>query len=290
MERVLSAGKTDRPVALGGIRMTFGWKAVKAAVLRRVVTKYRHWAAEFGDHGYLEPIYQRLFLRELARHGLSDKYTPVQSAANYSLLFILLQSVVQAQPAEILELGCGETTLLLDALRRSGIWRGNLTSIEHDRFWHKEISARVETDIVLAPLTQQTIRGIEAPAYDLSMLKKPLGTFDLVLIDGPNGTPRWSRLACLQFIPDHLAREFLIILDDYERPGERETAVLIRDSLESKGLQISEECILSNKHQLMLATEAYRPCLYPTFRNAEPAERRVAGLRREQERLAAPVS
>jgi len=122
------------------------------------------------------------------------------------------------------------------------------------------------------------------------MLKKPLGTFDLVLIDGPNGTPRWSRLACLQFIPDHLAREFLIILDDYERPGERETAVLIRDSLESKGLQISEECILSNKHQLMLATEAYRPCLYATFRNAEPAERRVAGLRREQERLAAPVS
>ena len=220
-------------------------------------------AAEFGDHGYLEPIYQRLFLRELASHGLSDKYTPIQSAANYSLLFILLQSVVRAQPAEILELGCGETTLLLDALRRSGIWRGNLTSIEHDRFWHKEISARVETDIVLAPLTKQTIRGIEAPAYDLSTLKKPLGTFDLVLIDGPNGTPRWSRLACLQFIPDHLAREFLIILDDYERPGERETAVLIRDSLESKGLQISEECILSNKHQLMLATAAYRPCSLP---------------------------
>ena len=270
--------------------MTFGWNAVKAALLRRALTKYRLLAGEFGDHGYLEPIYQRLFLRELASHGLSDKYTPVQSAANYSLLFILLQSVVRAQPAEILELGCGETTLLLDALRRSGVWRGNLTSIEHDRFWHKEISTRVETEIVFAPLTQRTIHGIEAPAYDLSMLKKPLGTFDLVLIDGPNGAPRWSRLACLQFIPDHLSREFLIILDDHERPGERETAVLMRDSLEAKGLQVAAECILSNKHQLMLATEAYRPCLYPTFRKAEPAERRVAGLRHDQEQLAAPVN
>lgn len=270
--------------------MAFGWKAVKAALLRRALAKYRYLSVEFGDHGYLEPTYQHLFLRELARHGLKDEFTPIQSAANYSLLFILLQSVVLAQPAEILELGCGETTLLLDALRRSGVWRGNLTSIEHDSFWHKEISALVETDIVHAPLTKRTIHGIEAPAYDLSALKSPLGLFDLVLVDGPNGTPRWSRLACLELIPEHLAREFLIILDDYERPGEKETAALMRDSLGSKGLQMTEECVLSNKHQLMLATEAYRPCLYPRFRRAEPAKHSALGVRIGREQPVAPVN
>ena len=152
--RFLSAGKTDRPVGLGGAKMTFGWKAVKAALLRRTLTRYRHLAAEFGDHGYLGRLPAPLPARA-CRPRSQRQYTPIQSAANYSLLFILLQSVVRAQPAEILELGCGETTLLLDALRRSGVWRGNLTSIEHDRFWHEEFLAGVETEIILAPLTER---------------------------------------------------------------------------------------------------------------------------------------
>jgi hypothetical protein len=283
------SGSAHQPAGSGEAIMGFGLKAMKAALLRRVLAKYRHLSVEFGDHGYLEPIYQHLFLRELARYGLEDEYTPVQSAANYSLLFMLLKSVVLGQPAEILELGCGETTLLLDALRRSGAWRGNLTSLEQDSFWHKEISALVATDVIHAPLTKRTINGIETPAYDLSALARPLGLFDFVLVDGPNGAPRWSRLACLDFIPDHLARDFLIILDDYERRGEKETAALLRDSLAAKGLEVSEESILSNKHQLMLATEAYRPCLYPRFRRVDAAKRRP-GMRNSSEQLAAPIN
>ena len=215
--------------------MAFGLGAIKDILLRKALAKYRHLVAEFGDHGYLEPTYQHLFLRELTRLGLEDKYTPVQSAANYSLLFTLLSSVLRAQPANVLELGCGETTLLLDALRRSGAWRGKLTSLEHDSFWHKEMSAVVETEIIHAPLTSRTICGKQTDSYDLSALAKPLGRYDLVLVDGPNGVPRWSRLACLEFIPEHLAPEFLVILDDYERPGEKDTARLVRERLGFQG-------------------------------------------------------
>ncbi len=243
--------------------MAFGLKSVKDLLLRKALAKYSHLSSEFGDHGYLEATYRHVFLRELARVGLADIYTPIQSAANYSLLFTLLTSVLRAQPANVLELGCGETTLLLDALRRSGAWRGKLISLEHDSFWRKELSAAVTTDIVHAPLKSRTIRGISTRAYDLTALPRPLPRFDLVLVDGPHGVPRWSRLACLDFIPESLAPEFLVILDDYERPGEKETAALVRKSLSSKGRQIFEEAILSNKHQLMIATERYRACLYP---------------------------
>ena len=193
----------------------FGLKAMKAALLRRALAEYTYLKQEYGEHGYLEATYQHLFLRELETYGLRDRYTPIQSAANYSLLFVLLTSVVGAQPANVLELGCGETTLLLNALLQSGVWRGSLVSLEQDSFWRKEIASAVSTEVVYAPLAERSIAGRPALAYDLSNLKRPLGLFDLVLVDGPTGVPRYSRSACLEFIPKHLAKDFLIIHDDY---------------------------------------------------------------------------
>lgn len=246
----------------------FGPKAVKAALLRRALAKYTYLKQEYGGHGYLESTYQHLFLRELKRHGLEDLYTPIQSAANYSLLFILLATVAHVQPASVLELGCGETTVLLNALLQAGVWRGKLTSLEHDSFWHEQIAATVATDVVYAPLTDRVICGRHTRAYDLSDLKASHGAFDLVLVDGPNGVPRCSRLTCLDFIPERLAQDFVIIFDDYERPGEKETAALARRALESRGVRFGEEVFLSSKHQLMIATDRYRPCLFPRVREA----------------------
>lgn len=258
----------------------YGLAAMKAALLRRALAKYTHLNLEYGQHGYLEPVYQRLFLRELAQYGLADRYTPIQSAANYSLLYVLLTSIVRAQPANVLELGCGQTTLLLNALRQAGVWRGKLTSLEQDDFWCEEISSVVDTEVIHAPLTDRIVCGQPTRAYDLSGLARPLGIFDFVLIDGPTGSPRYSRLAALEFVPEHLAREYMIILDDYERPGEKETAGLMRRGLADKGVPFFEDTVLSNKHQLMIATGAYRPCLYPKAVDAaesRPTAPRKAG-------------
>jgi hypothetical protein len=52
------------PMQLGITMSTFGLKAMKAALLRRVLAKYTYLKQEYGQHGHLEATYQHLFLRE----------------------------------------------------------------------------------------------------------------------------------------------------------------------------------------------------------------------------------
>jgi hypothetical protein len=268
--------------------MPFGITRTKTAVWSKLVAKFHYARSVYGDHGYLEPVYQHLFLRGLARYGLEDKYTPIQSSANYALLFLVMSTVIRAQPRRVLELGCGQTTLLLDALREAGVWSGDLVSVEQDVFWWQEISAEVSTTVVHAPLVERSIAGRTTQCYDVAGLAVPPEGFDLVLVDGPVGTPRWSRLGCLSFVPEALARDFVVILDDYERPGEKETAAEMRSALAAGGIAFEEECFLSNKQQLMLATEKYRTCLYPRAVGRRELQRRPSGPRLNARASAGP--
>lgn len=254
--------------------MPFGISITRTLLWTKAVARFQHLRSTYGDHGYLEPIYQQLFLNELARHGLENKYTPIQSSANYALLFVLMKTIIRAQPRNVLELGCGQTTLLMDALRQAGVWKGELVSLEEDEFWCKEISAEVATRVVHAPLEQRRVAGHSASCYRVPATLTPPEGFDLLLIDGPVGTPRWSRLGCLSFVPESLAADFIVILDDYERPGEQDTADEMRRTLKAAGIAFCEESILSNKHQLMLATPKYRSCLYPRATARREAQRR----------------
>ena len=60
--------------------------------------------------------------------------------------------------------------------------------------------------------------------------------FDLLLVDGPVGTDRFSRFGCLELIRSHLSKDFLIIMDDGQRRGEQDTVAHIVDLLRRAGL------------------------------------------------------
>ncbi len=60
--------------------------------------------------------------------------------------------------------------------------------------------------------------------------------FDLLLIDGPPGTERYSRFGCVELIRSRISRDFLIIMDDVQRRGEQETVGHIVELLRSAGV------------------------------------------------------
>ena len=70
--------------------------------------------------------------------------------------------------------------------------------------------------------------------------------FNLVLIDGPLGSPHYSRPEILDIV-DNLDKSFVILLDDMNRIGEQETWQLLKQKLHSKGIEVKERKYSSDK-------------------------------------------
>lgn len=188
---------------------------------RRLAWVYRlnRWRWATGTLPASELFYLQLFDGAVARAGLAvPPLYPVGSAANAGLLYAVFRLADEYPDLAWLELGAGQSTLLLDALAKAGRIGAALT-LEHDAGWGGRIGAQVGHEVRTNPLRRAEVQGVTAETYDFT----PERRYDVVVVDGPIGTPRRSRWGALQILESTLADEFVVIFDDAERPGERET-------------------------------------------------------------------
>jgi predicted O-methyltransferase YrrM len=190
--------------------------------MRRLETAFTAGLAQYmGDvDPALEVVYQRLFSRDLKRVGIEDVFYPLGSSANYSLLYVILRVALDFKPRNVLDIGCGQTTLLLSSLRDRGMV-GQVTTLEHDPDWASEIAPLVSHAVICKPLFAQTIAGVQTNTYDWSAVLQR-GPFDFVICDGPQGDRRRSRWGVLKTV-EALSRDFVLVMDDAERRGEKQT-------------------------------------------------------------------
>jgi hypothetical protein len=185
----------------------------------RLVYRLNRWRWTWGTVSSAELRYQAIFDAAVARSGIAvpPLYT-LGPAANASLLYLLFRLVGDFPELDILELGAGQSTLLLDALNRAGRARSVLT-LEHDPAWSQSVAGRVGHEVRLAPLRDEVVLGVATQTYAVSLAAR----YSCVIVDAPPGAPRHSRWGSLQLLQQNLAAEFVVIFDDAERPGERDT-------------------------------------------------------------------
>ena len=203
--------------------------------------------------GARELQYTNLFRRDLNALGLADCYYPTGSAANGSLLYCLLRTVRESPVCSVLELGCGESTRLLNALR--SLRPLEVLSVEDDAFWRDHIASEVDHEIVLCPLESRSIAGkvVDSYAWTEEILKR---RFDLIVVDGPRATRRFSRWGALEIIENTLADDFVILVDDAERRGEADTIHGIQQLLERQGKRFDMRVLGGLQTQAMIFSEA----------------------------------
>lgn len=63
--------------------------------------------------------------------------------------------------------------------------------------------------------------------------------FDLIFIDGPFGSPLYSRIDIIDIFPECLNESFILMLDDAERIGEQNTINMLRTMLQEKSVEYS---------------------------------------------------
>jgi 16S rRNA G966 N2-methylase RsmD len=208
----------------------------------------RHWAD--GTVPTSELLYLQLFDKAVERARLKlPPLFPVGSAANAGLLYALFRLAWDFPDRQWLELGAGQSTLLLDALAKGGRIAEALT-LEHDAEWADRLRAQVTHTVQHAPLRQASVAGVTVPSYTVTLDQR----FDIVVVDGPIGTPRQSRWGALELLREHLADDFVVVFDDAERPGERDTIAKFLELYPAT----SHVFIHAMKSQCLVFTEKYR--------------------------------
>lgn len=206
-----------------------------------------------------EVVYQNIVHRDLARLGIDRSFHPVGAAANYSYLYILLRACTELPVGRVLELGCGQSTLLLDALARQ---RGfDVVSLEHEAAWADRIGAQCEHARVLeAPLHARDVRGFSAPVHDAEAFDGE--GVDVLLVDGPQKSKRRSRWGALHWLERMDCDDFLVVFDDAERRGELDTIEAALKHLDARGIDYVATRIRSVKTQFLIAGGAMKPAAY----------------------------
>jgi hypothetical protein len=208
----------------------------------------------------LESVYRDLFIRDIAKVGMDDVYYPVGHAANYSLLYLVMRCVQELKFTEVLELGAGQTTILLDQAKRALAAGYRVRTIEHDPLWAKRMSELVGHEIVRADLSPIAIGGRKINYYDRDAIAVGNRKYDLIIVDGPPAfapTMRYDRTGVATIVECHLAHEFVIVFDDAERDGEIEAISSCRRLLEYRGIPFLEGQVSGFKRQHVFATPAH---------------------------------
>ncbi len=81
-------------------------------------------------------------------------------------------------------------------------------------------------------------------------------------MDGPRGTPRFSRFGCVEVIRDCARGDFVIVFDDSDRPGEKQTIEFVENLLAQKEITCERRDFGGRTQHAVLAAGRFRHVLY----------------------------
>lgn len=213
-----------RSLALGGlVAAASGWGVVTSHVLTRElrIDARAATAEAYRQSEALAGLYARL-RGEAPLPPMRDWALSPDAAA------VIVDAVTELRPRTVVELGSGTSTFLLALLARSGSPE-RILSVDHDAVYLGRTAERLagaglddHVELVHAPLRQVTVEGVTGDWYDVDAVPAP-DRVDLLLVDGPPYTfGATVRHPALGWYADRLSPDGVVILDDADRPGERE--------------------------------------------------------------------
>lgn len=183
-------------------------------------------------------------------------------AGNYPFFYVLNRILKEYQPKKILEFGLGESSKFISTYLQHHLLESEHIIIEHDEKW----KLNFQTNFVLSsrsivhelPLIKKNYKEFEYNGYE-NIENTISNKFDLYIVDGPFGSPNYSRfdiVALAEILSDQ--DDFILIMDDYNRNGEKQTVEELLSLLKSKKINIYTAKYSGVKSLFLIATEKYK--------------------------------
>lgn len=205
---------------------------------------------------HAESIFQGLFNQQCVNFGMRNDFYPVGAAASYSLMYLLTRIMKELPIQNVIEFGSGQSTVLIDRIKEPCC---SHTAYEQNTVWANILRVRLsDCDYRERDLMPMKHNGVSYPGYqDLE-----IQPFDLLLVDGPNGTDEFSRFTCIPLIEANVSSEFIIIIDDASRPGEQDTIRHLTAYLSKKKVDFKLNYLSGRTTQALITTPKYRAASY----------------------------
>lgn len=191
---------------------------------------------------------------------INQAFSPGRWAMGYPALYILYRVLEQFTPCHILELGLGQSTKMITqyAAQNKGIEH---FVVEHDSEWidfYKKNNA-VSSNTNIICLDREIISYKDAEEVRVFRnFKRTFESykFDLIVIDAPLGgdMKKYARIDALSLIGTNLCEQFVLILDDVNRAGEKNTMNEISFQLTQANIQYNQKVYEGEKETCLWTT------------------------------------
>lgn len=225
---MLAAGVWIALILFSALLALTAWMLHKVRRIHLASYRIEHELSQIrGELFALYPQWQALQALE-RRLALNRALPPLRGwAGSPDFLLAVTAEMDRLQPQCVLECSSGASTLVIArCLQQQG--SGHVYSLEHDPEFARQTRQLLQAHglgswgtVVDAPLVGEAPGS--SPWYSLAALPEGLPPAALLVIDGPPGVSApLARLPALDMLADRLAPAAVLLLDDADRPDERE--------------------------------------------------------------------
>lgn len=217
---------------------------------------------------YLELKYGLLFndIIKDSKWLKNKNFSLINSDSNYSFMYVLYRILDKVKPKNILEFSLGQTTKMttqyVDSNKES-----KLTVIDSNQEWIDLFSDNLilSENVHLAFCDLELFKFESTENYHYKNLSNIVGDnkFDLIIINGPQGflsgaydvLIEYPRSDIWDLIDDNLNGEFIIIMDNYNRAGEKNTIQELKKLLNKKNILFYTYKVSGLTEQFIICSE-----------------------------------
>lgn len=236
----------------GGIVVAIGLAAVKLRNLSRRVERMAReavWGEVFNN-----TITESQWLKH-------KTFSPGRWAAGYQMLYVMYRVLDEVKPQSILELGLGQTTKMIAQYAAEYNHVRHIV-VEHDASWISffKRSYEIPNNTSIAQLDREFVSYKEAKAVRVFKdFAKTFGKekFDFIVVDAPLGgdMKEYARIDILSILPECLCDNFVILVDDANRSGEKKTLSEIERVLRENNIEYARGNYSGQKDTVLICNK-----------------------------------
>ena len=191
------------------------------------------------------------------------KFSPGRWALGYSSLYVLFRVLDDVRPKNILDIGLGQSTWMISQYAAVDS-KVNHTIVEHDPAWieffTRDHLLPENSKIIQLALNMTEFKGAVVREYNSFKETFMDQKFDMISIDGPFGGDmmNYARIDVLKMIPGILEENFIILLDDTERSGEKNTINEMKAALTENNINYASGVYSGMKDMTVLCSESLK--------------------------------
>ncbi len=219
-----------------------------------------------ADRDAKEAVFANIFHDTILNSNwlMNKEFSPGRWAVGYPGLYALYRVLDEINPKRILELGLGQSTELITQYAKKNHDVVHYVT-EHDDSWIQFFTDKHElaknTEIIKQDIIHTSFKEDDDVIAYKNFMEIIIGKkFDFIFIDAPLGglAKIYSRIDILNCIPDCLEEQFVIVIDDYERIGEKRMVSELERILTDSNIEYYKGRYQGVKDTLLIASEQYK--------------------------------